>query len=50
MNNIVQIRSKLTLQQLYGKYGGLLQYMITIHKMSVEEVPNYDLLCGLLSE
>lgn len=31
-NNMMKVRPKLTLQQLYGKYGSLLNFMIMIHK------------------
>lgn len=46
---MVQIRSKVTLQSLYGRYPGLLEYMIGIHKMATEETPNYDGLYGLIA-
>lgn len=49
INNLVQGRSKVTLQQLYGRYGSLLEFMVTVHKMSTEEQPNYDALHSMIS-
>jgi len=34
--NIVQVRSKCTLQQLYGRYEGLFEMMVIIHKMTID--------------
>lgn len=36
MSNIMQVRSKVTLQNLYGNYQGLLEFMVNIHKMTTE--------------
>lgn len=46
---MIQVRSKVTLQQLYGKYKGLFEYMVTVHKMSNDEQPNYDMLHNLIA-
>ena len=48
-NNLVQGRSKVTLQQLYGKYGSFFEFMVSVHKMSTDEQPNYDHLFNLIS-
>lgn len=34
--NLVQGRSGVTLQQLYGRYGRLLEFMVTVHKMNTD--------------
>ena len=49
VSNMVQVRSKVTLQNLYGRYPGLLEYMISIHRMTTEEAPNYDALYNLIT-
>jgi hypothetical protein len=49
LNNMVQVRSKVTLQSLYGKYPGLLEYMVSLHQMAPEETPNYDRLYGMIA-
>jgi hypothetical protein len=49
INNLVQGRSKVTLQQLYGKYGSFFEFMVTVHKMPTEEQPNYDNLYNLIN-
>jgi len=45
---MVQIRSKLLLNQIFGKYPGLLKFMIEVHKLPVHDMPNYNLLWELL--
>jgi hypothetical protein len=49
LNNMVQVRSKVTLQSLYGKYPGLLEFMVNLHQMATDEAPNYDRLYGMIS-
>lgn len=49
INNLVQGRSRATLQQLYRSYPRLFELMVTIHKMSTEQAPNYDYLYSLIS-
>lgn len=49
VSNMVQVRSKVTLQNLYGRYPGLLEYMINIHRMTTDETPNYDSLYNLIA-
>ena len=49
VDNLVQGRSKVTLQQLYGRYGSFFEFMVRVHKMSTEEQPSYDALYGLIS-
>jgi len=46
---MAQARSKLTLQALFGKHGGLLDYMIAVHHMGVEDMPNYDQLVSMIN-
>lgn len=43
-DNMIQVRSKLMLNQIFGKYQGLLKYMIEVHKLSTQEMPNYGML------
>lgn len=50
LQNIIQVRSKCTLQQLYGNYGGLLQFMVAVHKMGPLDAPDYDYLHSLLAQ
>lgn len=33
IDNMIQVRSKLTLNQIFGKYPGLLKYMIEVQKL-----------------
>ena len=48
VSDMITVRSKLTLQALFGKYGGLFDFMVTVAKMSTEDMPNYNELCGML--
>jgi len=49
INQLAQGRSKVTLQQLYGKYGGLFEFMVTVYKMATDEQPNYDALHSMIT-
>jgi hypothetical protein len=47
--NMINIRTKVTLQNLFGRYPSLLEFMINIHKMTTEETPAYDKLYSLIN-
>lgn len=42
--NMIQVRSKLLLNQIFGKYPGLLKFMIEVHKLPTHDMPNYSML------
>lgn len=44
IGNLVQVRSKLTLKELCGKFPGLLEFMINVSQMGTEDVPDYEKL------
>ena len=50
VENMAQVRSKLTLKNLCGQYKGLLEYMIAISQMNTEDTPDYNSLAALLAE
>jgi hypothetical protein len=49
VSNMMQVRSKATLQSLYGRYPGLFEFMVAIFKLSPEEAPSYDHLYGMIT-
>lgn len=50
VGDMLQKRAKLTMQALFGKYGGLFEYMVAVHKMTTEEMPRYDALHQMLGQ
>lgn len=48
IKNIIEMRTSLTLKQLFGRYGALFEYMLTVVQMPTEETPNYDRLAEIL--
>lgn len=48
IKNIIEMRTSLTLKQLFGRYGALFEYMLTVVQMSTEDTPNYDRLVEIL--